>query len=135
METTMERPYTLKKLSAEDLFPCAAVINKIGFTEIKKCMSVEKVKAIMESLNAEDPNNEHFVESVGMEIIMDVVGVILANLENCKESLYKLLSNLTGMKKEAIAALDIDVFAQLIIDVVKKEEFKDFFKVVSGLLK
>ena len=40
-----------------------------------------------------------------------------------------------GMTEKEIAALPLGTFTQMIVDVFKKEEFSDFFQVVSGLLK
>lgn len=39
------------------------------------------------------------------------------------------------MKKEEIAELPAGTFAEMIIDVVKMDGFKDFIKAVSKLLK
>lgn len=47
--------------------------------------------------------------------------------------IYQLLSGLSGMNKKEIAALPMNVFLSMIIDVIKKEEFKDFFQDVVGL--
>jgi len=49
--------------------------------------------------------------------------------------LYQFLAGLSGMTEKEIAALPLGTFTQMIVDVFKKEEFSDFFQVVSGLLK
>lgn len=127
-EAVIEKPYTLRKLCADDIFPFCSIINQIGFKEIKGCFEKPEIKEMIsgESVDA---------SAVGLPIAMDIAGIILANVENCKGSLYQLLSQLSGLTKEEIAALDIDVFAEMIIDVAKKEEFKSFFKVASKLFK
>lgn len=122
------KPYTLRKLCADDIFPFCSIINQIGFKEIKGCFEKPEIKEMLLGENAD-------ASAVGLPIAMDIVGIIFANMEKCKGSLYQLLSQLSGLTKEEIAALDIDVFAEMIIDVVKKEEFKSFFKVASKLFK
>ena len=39
------------------------------------------------------------------------------------------------MKIEEVKDLDLAVFTEMIIDFVQKDDFKDFFKVVSKLFK
>lgn len=124
-----EKAYTLKKLSAANVFTFTTILNKIGFKEIKECFQSEEMKELVKKGNKVD------VESIGIQVMMDVVSIVLANLENCKDSIYQLLSDLSGMSKEEINELDMNVFIEMIIDVFKKDEFKDFFKVVSKLLK
>lgn len=125
------KPYTLRKLCADDIFPFCTVINQIGFKEFKACFSNPESVEMIKKITSGDESVS--IESVGIPIAMDVAGIIFANIEKCKSSLYQLLSQLSGLTKEEIAALDIDVFAEMIIDVVKKEEFKSFFKVASKL--
>ena len=38
------------------------------------------------------------------------------------------------MSVEEVQHLDIDVFMEMILDFIMKEEFKDFFKVASGYI-
>ena len=127
----IEKPYTLKKLSAGNIFTFTTILNKIGFKEIKSCFESVNVNDLLDK----DESNEAKIERIGLSVMIDVAGVVISNLANCKESIYQLLSDLSGMKKEEINALDMNIFVEMIIDVFQKEEFKDFFKVVSKLLK
>lgn len=129
----MEKPYELRKLTANDIFPMCQVLNKIGFKEIKTVFNKDNVKAIIEQ--EKNGGEKANAESVGLAILLDIGGIVLANIENCKGSLYKFLSGVSGMTEEEIGNLDMAVFAEMIFDVVKKEEFTDFFKVVSRLFK
>lgn len=65
--------------------------------------------------------------------MIDMAGIVLENIPKCKTEIYVFLSGLSGMTKEEIADLDMVVFAEMIVDVFKKDQFKDFFKVVSKL--
>jgi hypothetical protein len=132
MENTMEKPYTLKKLGSENLFTFCTILSKIGFKEIKQIIEPEKIKALVAN---ETEGNEINIEKVGFDIAIDIATIIVANMENCKDSIYKSLSDLSGMTKQELAALDIGIFVEMIFDVFHKEEFKDFFKVVSKLFK
>lgn len=132
IENVEVKPYTLKKLSAEHIFIFTTILTKVGFKEIKNCFNTEDIQVMLQAENEGTTGN---MEKVGLAVAMDIAGVVIANLANCKDSIYQLLSDLSGMTKDEIASLDMNVFVSMIIDVFQKEEFKDFFKVVSKLLK
>ena len=119
METTFE----LRKLEAKDIAPMASIINKIGWKDIKTCFQPIEGKD-MTDLNA-----------LGMTVAFDIVGIVLANYEKCQQDVFSFLSSLSGMKPKQIESLSPADFAEMVIDVVQKEEFKDFFLVVSKLFK
>lgn len=143
METAIEiieteKPYTLRKLNAGDIVPMCAVIKNIGWKEIKDCFGMEKVEAIIKAFkeNKEEESESNVdIETVGFEVVMDVVNIILNNLDRCMDSIFNLLSRVSGMTTEEVAALDLAVFAEMIVDVVKEAGFKDFIKVVFRFLK
>lgn len=128
-KVTEEKPYTLRKLCADDIFPLCSVLTKIGLKEIKGCFNVETFKKLV------GDGDENDVEKLGFDIAMDVVAVVISNMESCRDSLYQFLSGLSGMTIKDIAKLDIDVFIGMIIDVIRKDEFRNFFKVASKFVK
>ena len=79
--------------------------------------------------------DEALMLSLGIKVIMKLVGLLLKNFGKIKRELYQFLAGLSGMTEKEIAALPLGTFTQMIVDVFKKEEFSDFFQVVSGLLK
>ena len=119
METTFE----LRKLEAKDIAPMASIINKIGWKEFKTAFQSESVKDMTD------------IDKLGMAVAFDVVGIVLANYERCQQDVFNFLSSLSGMKPKQIESLSPADFAAMIIAVVQKEEFKDFFTVVSKLFK
>ena len=143
METAIEiieteKPYTLRKLNAGDIVPMCVVIKNIGWKEIKDCFGMEKVEVIIKALkeNKEEEGESNVdIETVGFEVVMDVVNIILNNLDRCMDSVFNLLSRVSGMTTEEVATLDLAVFAEMIVDVVKEAGFKDFIKVVFRFLK
>lgn len=123
------KAYTLRTLTADDMFPMFQIISKIGIKEFKHSFeNPELIKAF----RAEGGTD---IESLGVEIAFDMAGVLMANLPTAKDSIYTFLAGVAGMTKQEIAALPMDVFFEMIIDVIKKDEFKDFFKAVKRLLK
>ena len=120
METTT---FELRKLEAKDIAPMASIINKIGWKEFKTAFQSAEGKD-MTDLNA-----------LGMSVAFDIAGIVLANYEKCQQDVFNFLAGLSGMKPKQIECLSPAEFAEMVIDVVQKEEFKDFFLVVSKLFK
>lgn len=118
----------LRKLKSSDMFTMLNIINKIGVKEFKTCFESE---AIQRSLS----NKDVIYESIGLMVAFEIVGVILPNLIKCKEDIYQFLSDLSNTDVKILENMDFVEFTNVIVDFVKKDEFKDFFKVVSKLVK
>jgi hypothetical protein len=129
MKMDENKAYTLRTLTADDMFPMFQIISKIGIKEFKHSFDNPE---IIKAFRAEGGTN---IESLGVEIAFDMAGVLMGNLPVAKDSIYTFLASVSGMTKQEIAALPMDVFFEMIIDVIKKDEFKDFFKAVKKLLK
>ena len=122
--------FELRNLTADDIFPMFQILSKIGIKEFKGCFNNPEIKALVAGkTSAADLN------SIGLMVAIDAAGILMANLPKAKDDIYQLLSGLSGMKTKEIATLSIADFTQMIIDVIRKEEFKDFFQVVSKLFK
>lgn len=120
METTT---FELRKLEAKDIAPMASIINKMGWKEFKTAFQSESVKDMTD------------IDKLGMTVAFDVVGIVLANYEKCQQDVFSFLASLSGMKPKQIESLSPAEFAEMVISVVQKDEFKDFFTVVSKLFK
>lgn len=124
-----DRAYTLRGLKADDLFMTVKIINKIGFKEMKKCFeSPEVVKAIQTASSGEEAD----LSSVGMTVMLEIAGLILEHLPECRNDIYALLATLSGMTQDSIAQLPSGTFTKMVMDVIRKEEFRDFFQDVFG---
>ena len=55
--------------------------------------------------------------------------------ESAEMEIYSLLSRLSGIKTEDLKEMDAVIFFEMVVDVIKKPEFKDFYKVASGFIK
>ena len=128
------KAYELRSLTAEDIFPMFQIISKIGVREFKSCFESETVRKAIEEMasSAEDHKN---LNAIGLSVAIDLAGVILSNIHKCKDDIYQLLAQLSGMSKKDIASLPMQTFIEMIIAVVRKDEFKDFFQGVAKLFK
>lgn len=121
--------FELRTLNATDIFPMSTIISKVGINEFKTCFESDDVKKMIKS---QGKGNEAVV---GLAVALDIGGVILGNLHKCENDIYNFLGRIANVNVEEIKALSMAEFAELIIEVVKKPEFKDFFSVVSKLFK
>ena len=147
-EVIVERvkPYQLRELGAEDMFPMLTIIRKIGIRELKDCFSKETINTLVElfmngaktKAKEGEETQDNTLAAAGISLlpsVLDVVDVLLVNIPKCEHDFYKFLANISNLKVEEIKKLKPADFVGMIIDVIKKEEFKDFFKVVSESFK
>lgn len=123
----------LRNLQACDIFTMVKILNGIGLTKIKSAIDFEKIKEARKSMTDENANN--IASQVGTDVILSVVSVLFENLPEIESDLYKFVGSIAGIKPAEVAKLDLNVFINLIIDIFKKEEFADFFKRASKLIK
>lgn len=136
-EITKAKPYIFRRLAAEDVFPMVNILNKIGIKEVKNFIEGDGFKTVLSSFMAStDENNaEKSVEALGVSIFMELLDLLLSNLPKCEDDVFKLLSSTSNLSVEQVRKLDVVDFTEMIMDFFKKEEFKDFIKVVSKLFK
>ena len=131
VEPATEKPYTFRKLSAEDMFLMFSIIKKIGVKEFKKCFEGDSLETLMSAFK-DSGGDEKALTAVGVAIGFDVVDLILGNLPKCEKEIYQLLAQVSGMSEDEVKK-DMILFTEMVIDFIKKEEFVDFIKVVSKL--
>ncbi len=150
MSNEAVKKYELRELNAQDIFAMSRIVKKIGVANFKKCFDGDEIKtAIANYLKAETAADAEKTETkkaetgsrlegltiAGIDITFEIVNVIFDRLPECENELYSFLSSLSGLKIPAIQKLPMGDFFEMIIDVIKKPEFKDFFKVASRLFK
>ena len=123
----------LRRLQATDLFSMVKILNGIGLKNIKDVIDTDKIKEMRKSIN--DDNAEQVVSDIGMNVVMSVLSVILENLPSVETDLYNFIGSVANMKAKDVAKMDIGDFMDLLISIAQKEEFKDFFKRASKLIK
>lgn len=127
-----ETKYELRTLKSKDVFPMVNIISCIGINEFKNCFKSDDIKAMIASMK--DGKEGVVVDDVGIAVMFDIANVIISNITAAEQHIYQFLANLSGMNKKEIEELDMVTFFEMIVDVIKKDEFRDFLKVVSKLL-
>jgi hypothetical protein len=129
------KPYTFRKLNSTDLFPMIQLISKIGLDELTTVFDKNMIKNIVDKAKVEAGSSGDAQFIVGLDVFLKLANKILEHIPDCQREIYTLLSNVSGMSKTDLEQLDLAVFAEMILDFVTKEEFKDFFKVASKFVK
>lgn len=147
VEVVAEKPYKFRTLDAPDIFPMFRIISKIGLKEFTAAIDKDTLKDLVKSFTADKAKEGATAEEAtaedgfgafavgGATVILGIAEVILSRLPNCENDIYKLLAQVSGLSVDEIRAFDLATFTEMVIDFIKKEEFKDFIKVVSRSFK
>ena len=127
-----EKPYTFRKLETQDIFPIFKLLNKIGFKDLKENEGLKKTLFLLMGGNV---NGKVDVNTLGIDIFFEAAAVIAEAIPKAEAEIYSLLASVAGVKVDDIKTQPPAVTFEMILDFVKKEEFKDFFKVVLKLFK
>lgn len=153
------KPYKLRRLAAKDITPMAKIIGKIGIDQLISCYGdddftellvklkerkekvsraaeaagekILQMKEDQETASARD--NSEFI--VGAAVAARIANQVMMNLDRCEKDIYGLLGSLAGMSAEEIAELDLEVFIQMVIDVVRENDVVNFIRVAIKFAK
>lgn len=133
---TVEKPYQFRQLGAPDIFLMFKIIKAIGVNEFMDCLESDSLRqAAAKMISKSDAVEQDEVIMMGaLAGTLEIVNVIVGNLPKCEKEIYQLLeqtSNLTV--KEITKPGNAVMFVEMVVDFLKKEEFRDFIKVVSKL--
>ena len=129
--------YEMRSLQASDIFSVVKILNGIGLNNVKEAINIEEINEIRKTMtedNSED-NSEKVYSQVGVKVVMSIATVILENLPKVENDLYIFVGSVIGVKAKDVAKMDMGEFMDVLITIIKKEEFKDFFKRASKLIK
>ena len=120
-----EETIEIRPLSAKDIFPMVKII--------RKCFEPEEINAITATFSG--GTEEELARMVGMNVVLKIVDMILEHLPAVGEEVFLFIASLIGKTKMEVEDLPMDVFFNLVVDVLKREEFVGFMKAVSRLVK
>lgn len=135
---TEEKPYTFRKLASTDVFLMFRIISAIGIKEFSALIEKDSIAKMISTATkgAKGNASDDVISSVGLSIVLEAADIIFGNLPKCEKEIYQLLANTSNLTVEEITAPGNAIMCmEMIVDFLKKEEFGDFFKVVSKLFK
>ena len=125
-DITTEKVYTFRKLKSTDTFLMFKIMGKIGIEEITQSFDGNFLKEIRKTKD---------YTAIGISATLKIANIIIGNLSECETEIYQLLSDTSNLTIDEVRELDFATFLEMVIDFIKKEEFKDFIKVVSKSFK
>lgn len=124
--------YPMRNIDAQDIIPLSTIISKIGFKEFAGCFDSPKLQA---AISRGDDEKMDVMEQVGIVAALDIAGIIIANIPKCADDIFGFIANLTGKDIDHIRHISLDELLELLIAIVKKDEFVKVFRVASKLFK
>ena len=125
--------YEMRKLQATDIFSVVKILNGIGLKNIKEAINIDEINNLRKGMT--EDNADVITSQVGLNVVMSIATIILENLPNVESDLYNFIGSVIDMKAKDVAKMDMGDFMDLLITIIQKEEFKDFFKRASKLIK
>jgi len=160
----MEKPYRLRKLQARDIIPFAKIIGKIGIDEMISCYADDDFTALLVKLkdrkkqvsSAADPGGQKSVEKHGIEkfpattedpekknadafvmgaaVATRIANKILLKMDCCMNDVFEFLGGLSELSKEEVGNLDLEIFLQMIMDVVTENNMVNFIRAAKKFI-
>ena len=125
--------YTMRNLQATDIFSVVKILNGIGLKNVKEAINFEEINKIRKGMTEE--NADVISSQVGLNVVMSLATVIIENLPKVENDLYNFIGSVIDVKAKDVAKMDMGEFMDVLITIIQKEEFKDFFKRASKLIK
>ena len=125
--------YEMRKLQATDIFSVVKILNGIGLKNVKESINFEEINKLRKGMTEE--NSDVIASQVGVTVVMSVATVIIENLPKVENDLYNFIGGVINVKAKDVAKMDMGEFMDVLITIIQKEEFKDFFKLASKLIK
>lgn len=114
----------MRKLQTSDVFCALRIIEKAQVKdEVKRIAMISQKKAIN-------------VRELGIEFLLGIIGKMSGT--EVEKEIYKFFANILEIDAEDIAVMDpIDFINEVVklSEIIDKEKWSDFFKLVARLLK
>lgn len=132
-EEQQAKKWEFRRLKGKDIFLMLPVLKKIGISNIKKCFGGEIIAGIV----AENKGKEYEkqVEAATFGAMLEFGQVLIEGLDACENEIFNLLEKTSNLSRAEIEDLDFVELPAMIMDFVKKDEFKDFLKVAQRFIK
>ena len=125
--------YEMRKLQATDLFSVVKILNGIGLKNVREAINIDEINNVRKGMTK--GNEDVITSQIGLNVVMSLATVILENLPKIENDLYNFIGSVIDVKPKDVAKMDMGEFMDVLITIIQKEEFKDFFKRASKLIK
>ena len=109
----MKKPYTLRRLDGEDLWPVLEIVGKVLPDDLAPVFT-------------EIATGEKSAAEVGGVVVFRLVSAIVKDIKKVKSEVYEFLTSVSGLTKDEINALGLMAVPKMIWEIYNAE--KDFFE-------
>lgn len=118
MDNQENKPYTLRPLRDEDLWPVLGIIGKV-------------IPDDLNAVFAQIASGEKSVNEVGYDVGFRLVVAVIRNLPAVKDEVYSFLSDLSGLPADEIPNMKVGTTPKMIWDIWHEIKNADFFGAAS----
>lgn len=135
VKETEQQPkkWKFRQLKSTDIFLMLPILKKIGINNLRKMVSGDIIKGIV--ADKKDASYDSQVEAATFGAMLEFAQILIEGLDGCEDQLFRLLANTSNLTVEEIGELSLVELPLMIVDFVKKDEFKDFLKVAQSYIK
>ena len=130
---TQPKKWQFRELKGKDIFLMLPVLKKIGINNLKKCFGGDLIKGIV--ADNKDKARKAQIEAATYGAMLEFGQVLIEGLDGCEDAIYNLLAGVSNLTRAEVEDLGLIELPEMIIDFVKKDEFKDFLKVAQSYIK
>jgi len=139
VEEVIERPYKLRKLQDDDLFPLLLLLRKIGFKDAKEIYLKNKGSVKFDPADYETEEEakkalDELKKRKGVDMVFEFAEFILSKLDTHSDSIYEFFSRLAGVPAEDIKKMEFGTLPLMVFDCISEVKNTAFFKVLFKLL-
>ena len=132
-EEQPQKKWKFRRLNAKDVFLLLPILKRIGINNLRKCWSGDIVQGIAAANKGKAYDQQ--VDAATMGAMLEFGQVLIEGLDNCENEIFNLLEKTSNLSRAEIENLEFVELPSMIMDFVKKDEFKDFLKVAQSFIK
>ena len=129
------KPYTLRPLCDEDLYPILDLIARLCPEDLKPIVKKAQAEFDRQMANTGEDASEsdwkqivgQVVNDIGIDIVVQLGIAVIKNMKTVKNEVYALLSDLSGIPAEQIRRMPFGTTPSMIWEVVKDIKNQSFF--------
>lgn len=109
-----EKKYNLRPLVATDMGQICKIITAVGVRQFKEAFKQDDIKG-------------KSVEAAGLDVLLGIAGIAFSNIPKAEDEIQTFVASVTGMSLAQVQQLPFADYGEIILDIVTKQEFRDFF--------
>lgn len=130
-EEVVKRPYTLRKMRDDDLFPLLQLFRSIGLKEFKDAWTKARTKV---KVNPDDAKSDDAKKEIGIDLFLDMADIMISKIATHSDAIYGFYERLSSIPAGEIKSMEFGTLPLMIYDSFSEIKNTAFFKVLFKLL-